>query len=383
MAVKYRTVVGKYLSCSTSVPSWNEVSFNLTLQDGDSSYRQVTPKRKRSKPFIQDVFRPTSHYCDSKLIVDAPFRATAKNYVDCVGSIWTPQGYVSRSAGARQRTVDVSAWSGNNIPFNGLTSYPSFNPSYNKIWDKVKAEKVNLAMMLAEYRQTASMFKDLTLELVSIYRNIRRGRFRISGNHNGPSDKWLMYRYGMTPFISDVNGISKLLTSTGAQPLFARYKAVQRYENVQRLQHAVTSNYVPNLQEVPYTLTDRIVCRDVVFVEYEQKSLIQLSQTGFLNPLALGWELIPYSFVVDWFLDIGAQLSALDALTGVKRWAGTRARVSNRSYHYPTAPWSARAKRYNRTVISTGPTLSMPRWEPSLSWKRIVDSIALGRQKLR
>ena len=41
------------------------------------------------------------------------------------------------------------------------------------------------------------------------------------------------------------------------------------------------------------------------------------NQLGLLNPVSLAWELVPWSFVVDWVLPIGSVLSALSAPAGL------------------------------------------------------------------
>jgi len=46
-------------------------------------------------------------------------------------------------------------------------------------------------------------------------------------------------------------------------------------------------------------------------------ALKAMSETGISNPLLLAWELVPYSFVVDWFLPVGNYLGTLDATLGV------------------------------------------------------------------
>jgi len=43
-----------------------------------------------------------------------------------------------------------------------------------------------------------------------------------------------------------------------------------------------------------------------------------MSQTGFLNPINLVWEILPFSFVVDWFLPIGPYLEAASAFNGLE-----------------------------------------------------------------
>jgi hypothetical protein len=52
--------------------------------------------------------------------------------------------------------------------------------------------------------------------------------------------------------------------------------------------------------------------------------LALFSQTGFTNPINLLWELIPFSFVADWFLPIGSYLEALKAWEGATFLGGSR-----------------------------------------------------------
>jgi hypothetical protein len=40
------------------------------------------------------------------------------------------------------------------------------------------------------------------------------------------------------------------------------------------------------------------------------------SELGLTNPLAVAWELVPFSFVVDWALPIGSFLNQIDASVG-------------------------------------------------------------------
>jgi hypothetical protein len=52
----------------------------------------------------------------------------------------------------------------------------------------------------------------------------------------------------------------------------------------------------------------------------------ELETLGLLNPLSLAWELLPYSFVIDWFLPIGDYLAATTAsagMTWVNGWSRT------------------------------------------------------------
>lgn len=41
------------------------------------------------------------------------------------------------------------------------------------------------------------------------------------------------------------------------------------------------------------------------------------TQYGIANPALVLWEMVPFSFAVDWFLDIGGYLESLGALNGL------------------------------------------------------------------
>lgn len=58
-----------------------------------------------------------------------------------------------------------------------------------------------------------------------------------------------------------------------------------------------------------------------------------LNQLGLANPLATAWELVSYSFVVDWFVPIGPVLNALSARAGLIFVDGSK---SNRVTGYAT-----------------------------------------------
>lgn len=46
------------------------------------------------------------------------------------------------------------------------------------------------------------------------------------------------------------------------------------------------------------------------------ETLISLASSGVTNPLLVAWELVPFSFVVDWAIPVGAWLESLDAMLG-------------------------------------------------------------------
>jgi hypothetical protein len=57
-----------------------------------------------------------------------------------------------------------------------------------------------------------------------------------------------------------------------------------------------------------------VECGAEVFVSNPNTALA--NQMGFINPAAVAWELVPFSFLVDWFLPVGDFLNSFTDLLG-------------------------------------------------------------------
>lgn len=110
-------------------------------------------------------------------------------------------------------------------------------------------------------------------------------------------------------------------------------------------------------------------------MEYDQSHFKTFQQIGLTNPLLLGWELIPFSFVADWFIQVGDYLETLDALIGVKRIAITRS-VKQRSEVWIDEEKVGTGTRYARSVLTPGQVRALAH-TPSLTAKRVADAVAL------
>jgi hypothetical protein len=112
----------------------------------------------------------------------------------------------------------------------------------------------------------------------------------------------------------------------------------------------------------------------------------QVSQFGITNPLLLAWELIPYSFVVDWLFPVGRFLSSLDALNGI---SDLRVQTSCWEEHsiFFFGKYGGSAEfhgtRYNRNGVQGSLALPKLSYEPSDSLKAVANGLALLTQLRR
>jgi hypothetical protein len=125
------------------------------------------------------------------------------------------------------------------------------------------------------------------------------------------------------------------------------------------------------------------------------------SQLGLTSPISLGWELIPFSFVIDWFLPIGAALNAASAFDGLTFHSGYKAyRTEKRSqidYNLSDTSTDATYDRkeqisgsgtgtsihYTRTKLTSFPSARVPTVKNPVSLIHAANAVALVIANLR
>lgn len=251
---------------------------------------------------------------------------------------------------------------------------------------KIKDQNVNLAQNVAEYRQASSMFKGLVSDIVQTFRSLRSGRafsefVRIlqrpkSKNELAIANRWLQYQYGLKPLMSDLYGTSDALAKRIRDGM---YLHVRSKLNI-GLNGTQTSG--DGLKLVWRWDTE---LRGVARYKISDPSMKMLSQFGITNPLLLAWELIPYSFVVDWLFPVGNFLSSLDALNGTSDLrvitAATEVHTwSHQGKYGGGTPNIFTGLRYTRNAPKT--TLALPKlgYKPSSSLTAVLNGLALLTQ---
>lgn len=128
----------------------------------------------------------------------------------------------------------------------------------------------------------------------------------------------------------------------------------------------------------------------------DNAAIANLAQWGFLNPAQIAWELVPYSFVVDWFMPVGNLISACGAHRGLSFVGGfSSTRVSSECewVYYPERSSSSRyegegfkgrcwCESYDRTAMATFPMPSVYFKSP-FSTSHVTSALALLRQLIK
>jgi hypothetical protein len=185
----------------------------------------------------------------------------------------------------------------------------------SKLSEKAKGHDFNMAVAAAEGSRTVALAEKTLRTLARSYTAVRQRDFpaalRLLGvggkdvrpvtGHDAAS-AWLEMQYGWRPLVSDVYEASKAFAALTSSPRKQSVRAsISRSQTIQN----VNSPYYYNTYSESRKRS----------IRYEAtESMTAQRQLGLLDPATVLWEIIPYSFVVDWFLPIGSYLDNLNQI---------------------------------------------------------------------
>lgn len=247
------------------------------------------------------------------------------------------QSYVRTTPGGYCFDDIASSSMANGFKAGGLTSLlekPGFPTGMrNEVSTKALLEiangKANIGENLATLRQTVGLASipigKLVKEILEVKRNksfapllTKSAKDIYRGNFNKLiAQEYLKYVYGWKPLMQDIFGVMELAKAAGKQPLLIHgsSKATQSEQTDEGEFHNSSRNGVTRVP--PMTAETTMKCSIWARMDPDYQGTRALNQLGLLNPASLAWELVPFSFVVDWVLPIGPVLQALTAPAGL------------------------------------------------------------------
>lgn len=273
---------------------------------------------------------------------------------------------------------------------------------------RLKNKRVDLGVAFAERKATSRMLGDTATRLARAVRSLRSGEFRnaaraigIKGDPGKPrgsnwTNHWLQLQYGWKPLLSDIYGSCDALSKREQSDWRVTAKAYRSDEDTWMVERYPRGDTYPN--------GNFDGCRNVavrkrgVFVRIdaipENDLTMSLSSLGVTNPLLVAWELVPYSFVVDWAFPIGNWLDSLDALLGYgpawtsvstrneTLWTDTGLSREWSQYSFVRNDWigTKRLFEVKRTASSGVPLAAFPRFKDPRSLGHMANGLSLLAQ---
>ncbi|DAD52594.1 maturation protein [ssRNA phage SRR6960549_4] len=345
------TPLDSYTKYDWTLYTWNPAGALISTTSGTANGRRIftfggfgrnDPKRKKW-PTAGEYYK----------LVRVPFRGDEERW------------YTRKSNGAPydNRTLRRGA-SPTYAVASGLTVLPkeystrAYNEALSKVYDAIYSTDVNLAMTVAEAPEGMAMIhstaKDSgitkTLSTKSKGRtlgevakaNARAKAFKnLSGTfkqhlrkkakamdaveavitaakraaweakHNPSkslSQHWLAYKLGWAPMLSDIHNYANHVQTGVLESL--------RYTGVRKLREQSVSTYWSQGISKRLTLRTTHLCRVSLKVRCNDELAYDRARLTSQDPLGIAWELLPLSFVVDWFWNIGQYLELAEHATG-------------------------------------------------------------------
>lgn len=219
------------------------------------------------------------------------------------------------------------SWSGTNGNI-----VPAFNAdlmvdAMNKALQKAKQQRINLSVAVAEGGDTIRMLTKTVKTLGEAYSSFRKGRFKqaartlnIGDVEKSLANNWLAYRLGWLPLIQDSAGLVEAHRdqySTARDNLFV-VRAMK--EDVTTSTFEIgnfligSGSWALSYRTLKQTARAGMLLRITSKLDQFQAS-VGLSSGDILST---AWELVPFSFVFDYFVDVGTWMGNLTALSGIQ-----------------------------------------------------------------
>jgi len=199
--------------------------------------------------------------------------------------------------------------------------------AYNKAYERYRnavTQTASLAVSLAERKQAASMMTKRIEQLLTFGNCIRHRRFTqacdvlgISRNSlrrmnirkgaKAASSNYLEFHFGWSPLVSDIGSAIDVLQSpirdlTAVGTATVRGKTL--WVNPEPWWHTTHRTWLARVR----------IASDV---RVTNPNLWRANQLGFVNPATVLWELVPFSFVLDWFVNVSDFLSGFSDNVGL------------------------------------------------------------------
>lgn len=294
------------------------------------------------------------------------------------------------------------------------------NRAIKKLQESSNQGVSNIAVDVIQFRQFNSLVANTAARVVNSVRALRRGNLvgatdaliagrNIHNSYGGRLSKsktlaqnWLELQYGWKPLLADIvegrealrqfalkKQLVQVVRSSAIEEI--RYKGDIRDATIglispPRRFGRWETNYITQYKfALRFTASDHL------------KTLLQ--QTGFNNPISAGWELLPFSFVADWFIPIGPYLECLSANQGLTFLDGSetlfvkREHLASISFSGQLEGLTAANNRnvrlagtysqtwiyHNRAKLNTFPGVTFPTFKNPLSVTHALNGIALLR----
>lgn len=258
-----------------------------------------------------------------------------------------------------------------------------YNATLSDLNEQVRGS-LDLSIDFAEAGKTRQMIRQ-AYKVVDFARGLKRS---LSGS---VANKWLEYQYGWMPLVHSVYGVfDELMEKSITRELTVTLRARRR------LSETFNTTIAPGGYDTVLNTSHNKYRQEIGVVLKPGAMSPSVANYTSLNPLSIAWELLPYSFVVDWFVNVGgylrnAETAMIYGRSFVRGWSTYGHRSDQEINRSGSGPYyTARSKgssilcKKQRFRLTSYPSPRLPVLNTfGLGSTRLLSAAALLRQLLR
>lgn len=188
----------------------------------------------------------------------------------------------------------------------------------SKAYSNIDHTDILLLATAAEANKTVAGLSQLLFGVTKILRKLKRGQFKLIRRELEAgvklADLYMQARYELRPLYYDaiglLNAMNRVSPPIGSRETFRGYEYIEKSVN-QDFQYNQFYGSIQNMTmpcKTRSVTTHKVDCRAGVLTQF--LGLKRYQEYGIYAIPETVWELIPFSFIIDWFMNVGTVVAA-------------------------------------------------------------------------
>lgn len=274
------------------------------------------------------------------------------------------------------------------------------NAAYAKLRGKLYKNSASLGVTFAQYGQASSMIihrlrtvqalLDLTIRKVTANRRHREAIRRIQndnirGGRETAANIVLETNFGWAPLVSDIRNSFLQLAGDHPKAQFVKGKASCPVLKKTSGKDTYRTSWFEDWEGVAR-------CTMSATVTVSNPNIWMLNKLGLLNPVAVAWDAVPWSFVVNMFVNVNSLINSLTDFMGLSFGSVNMTRSALITHTYTEtnirgfSPYTTRVDLYTyriRTLHSTPPRPTLQFRAPEMNKDLLIIAGGLVVQRFK